>query len=289
MPIRVFTLVFIAVAVLLLSACRKFEGDQTVPAYLRIDSIGLQTTYFDFGSNTHNITDAWVYVNDQLIGVFELPATFPVLARGKNKLEIRPGIKLNGISATRVPYPFYKPHTINDFNFVEDSIISINPVVTYHEYVLMPWVEDFDQISIGLERTGRSDTGIFKTTEGALQSEFSSHSGKVQLTGNARKFELATTEKYSFPKGQPVFLEIDYKCEKPFGVGLIVEELGTITFAPLLFVNPTDVWNKIYINLGPNISIRNDNALFKVYFDGALGENDTEASYYFDNIKLVHR
>ncbi len=284
-----FLLLFLT-SLLILSGCRKFEGDQTIPAYLHIDSISVNADYFVYGSSTHKITDAWVYVNDQLIGAFELPATLPVLASGINKLEIRPGIKLNGISATRVPYPFYKPFIHEEFRFVEDSISRVNPVMTYYDNTVMPLVEDFDKASISFEKTNRSDTTMFKTTENALYSEYSANSGLVHLKDDVKGFELATADLYQLPRqGQPVFLEIDYKCDNPFGVGLFVDDFSTITVAQLVVVNSSEKWNKIYINLSPNISLYGSNARFKVFFEGRLNEDDTEARFYFDNIKLVHR
>jgi hypothetical protein len=59
--------------VLVLSSCQK-EDTVDIPTYLKIDNIVL-----DEGNTTSIITDAWVYVNDQLQGVYELPAKFPVL------------------------------------------------------------------------------------------------------------------------------------------------------------------------------------------------------------------
>ncbi len=288
-----FTLSFVIVALLVaFGSCRKFEGDQSIPAYLRIDSASLQTDYSQFGSNTHKITDSWVYVNDQLIGAFEHPATFPVLARGDNKLEIRPGIKLNGISATRVPYPFYRPFILTDFTFFEDSIVSVSPEFIYYDNTLIPWKEDFEDISISLEKTARSDTTIRKTAPhdpDAYSSEHSAYSGLIHLKGSVKTFQIATAESFALPGlGRPVFLEIDYKCDKPFGVGLIVEEFGTITFLPLVIVNTSEIWNKIYINLGPNISLYSSSARFKPYFEGNL-DSEEEARFFFDNIKLVHR
>ena len=46
--------------VLVLSSCQK-EDTVDIPTYLKIDNIAL-----DEGNTTSNITDAWVYVNDQL-------------------------------------------------------------------------------------------------------------------------------------------------------------------------------------------------------------------------------
>ena len=97
MPQSLRLLIYILTTLLALNltSCQKFEGDQTIPAYVRIDTVLFTADYVTQGSSTHKITDAWVYVDDQLIGVYELPSTFPVLASGKHKLEIRVGIKLN--------------------------------------------------------------------------------------------------------------------------------------------------------------------------------------------------
>ena len=81
------------VALLIISACQKEETPNTIPAYLKIDTITL-----DENNTTTNITDAWVYINDQLQGVYELPATFPVLKNDTQTLRIKAGIKLNGIA-----------------------------------------------------------------------------------------------------------------------------------------------------------------------------------------------
>ena len=285
----------VVVALLFLSifSCNKFEGDQTVPAYISIDTINLNTDYFSQGSNSHNITDAWVYVNDQLIGAFELPATIPILARGKQKLEIRPGIKLNGIGGTRVPYPFYQPYTVQDFNFIEDSIRKINPVTSYYNTVGYAWLEDFEGTSISLSKTAQSDTSIYKTTPinnpEAFLSEFSSYSGIVNLTPDKNSFKIASFNAFILPgNGSPVMLEVDYKCDRSFGVGMFASISGTVVDIPLIVVNKSDTWNKIYINLGPNISAYTSASDFKVYFESSVFD-DNEASYYFDNIKLIYR
>ena len=73
--------------VLVLSSCQK-EDKVDIPTYLKIDNIAL-----DEGNTTSNITDAWVYVNDQLQGVYELPAKFPVLEEEIQTVRIKAGIK----------------------------------------------------------------------------------------------------------------------------------------------------------------------------------------------------
>lgn len=89
-----------------------------MPSYLYIEKIGLNTQY-EQGTASHKITDAWVYVDETLIGAFELPATIPILTEGLKKITIRPGIKLNGISNTRAIYPYFTP-IVKDIALVRD-------------------------------------------------------------------------------------------------------------------------------------------------------------------------
>src|ERR1035437_8225163 len=114
-----------------ISSCSLFNPGNPIPAYIHIDKIGVKVNSDGSqGSRSNKISDAWVYIDEQLIGCFELPATFPVLYEGKHEIKIRPGIKVNGIAATRTPYPFYT---------IYDSIIHLqkgvrtylNPIVTY--------------------------------------------------------------------------------------------------------------------------------------------------------------
>ena len=83
-----FSLLCCTLLAVALASCQKFKGSQTVPAYIHIDSIAVEGDYYTYGANTANITDAWVYVDDQIIGTFELPATFPVLKKGKHKVSV---------------------------------------------------------------------------------------------------------------------------------------------------------------------------------------------------------
>lgn len=78
-----------------LISCKKTD---LVPSYIHIEKIDVSTVYELYGSDSHKITDAWVYVDGDLQGIYELPATFPILATGQHTIMVRPGIKLNGIA-----------------------------------------------------------------------------------------------------------------------------------------------------------------------------------------------
>jgi hypothetical protein len=281
--------------VLLNSGCYKFEGGQTVPAYLKIDTVFIDTYYPEEGTDSHKITDVWVYVNDGLVGAFELPAMFPVLAQGPNELEIRPGIKLNGISSTRVPYPFYEPIVLENFEFYPDSVQELTNLRTgYYSNVTFAWMEDFEKSSISLVESSSSDTTIEKTqpqnSPEAFLSENSQYSGLISLTSEKSLFAAASFDNWPRPQqGSPVLMEINYKTDNYFNTGLLVWDNGALTKVPLLFMNHSDEWNKIYINLGPNLSLYPQTSAFQVYFEAVLEGTNQTADIYLDNIKLIHR
>ena len=130
-----------------LASCNKIQGPQKVPSYIHIESIGVDslTDYFTYGANTSKIADAWVYVDDQLIGAYELPTTFPVLKKGPHKVAIYGGIKVDGRSDTRDRYPFYRPLVYNNLNLAEDSIVNLTPALSYYpigDGTNVAWMEE---------------------------------------------------------------------------------------------------------------------------------------------------
>ncbi len=278
-----------------LSGCYKFEGDQTVPAYLKIDSVYLETIYTVQGENSQEITDVWVYVDDQQLGVFELPAKFPVLAAGKHKLEIRPGIKLNGISSTRVPYPFYKPVLYESFDFYPDSVQDMgNLKTTYYDNLTFAWLEDFEAPGLSFKITDDSDTTINRTEPAgspeAWISEYSNYSGKITLTNQKNYFEAMSFSAYDLPKMEKaVMLELNFKTDNYMTVGLFINEPDRYVKMPLVILNYSSGWNKIYINLGPTVSDYPKAIDYKVYFSAQKREDKETTNIYLDNIKLIYR
>lgn len=295
--IKLFFYIFVLTTFvsILLSSCNKFKGNQEIPAYIHVDTFLLTTNYAFEGAASHKITDVWLYVDGSLNGCYELPATIPVLERGKHDITLIPGIKLNGISATRTINPFYKPFVKKGHEFVEKQIDTILPSVTYYskeESTIEFWIEDFERQVI-LEETASSDTTITRTERDDPgnwnDAQNNSHySGHVWIGDTLNYFCIASPEFHDLPnQGDNVFLEIDYKCTDVFEVGLFAKISGIETIQ-LIYVNPSPTWNKIYVNLGPNITDAQEAQYFKFYIAGSVDES-SEANYYFDNIKLVHR
>ena len=303
-----------AVFAMAFSSCRKFEGSQTIPAYIHIESIVVDslTDYFTYGAPTSKITDAWVYVDDDPVGCFELPATFPILKRGPHKVSIYGGIMSNGIAAARAPYPFYKPQIYETLNLVEDSIINLHPVLNYYPIgggVEKGWMEDFETANTLLPVAG-SDTSIIRINGvEAWHSTNSFYSGKIVLPPDSLDFTVATADEYSFHSGylQYCMLEMDYNCNDAFFVGVMYYKNYQLVTHPLLRIQPTDTvndmpqrWNKIYVNIGPIMNENVTASYFKIYFTSDLtvspeyGEPEyvqanKQRYYYFDNLKLFYR
>ncbi len=292
---HLFHLSALLAAIMCLSSCYKFEGDQTVPAYLHTDSIGLSTNYQENGTNSHAIKDVWVYVNDVLLGSYELPATLPALYQGRHTLTIKPGIKINGISSTRAPYPFYKPIIYEDFNFIPDSVINLGiPSTEYYSNLNFMWMEDFETPGLSLTETSASDTSIVRTQPSnnpeAFLSEYSRYSGVVHLTTDAKTYSASSLNSFPMPvQGSPTLLEINFKTDNYLNVGIIIQENSTYIKIPLVILNHSETWNKIYINIGPNLSLHPNATDFKIFFETSLENDKTSADIYLDNIKLINR
>jgi len=276
-----YSILFLIICIV---SCNKDNNE--VPCYISIDDIQVNEYANSAGTN---VTDAWVYINDNLQGVYELPARFPVLAQGKQKLRIRAGIKDNGIAATRVAYPFYSSFIIEDQDFSPEMEIMLEPVVSYIEntnFYSSYLIEDegFEGNGINLEPTLISDTTIIEITEGGNKY------GAGILTDSFMTFEIATEELDSLPQqGAPVYLELDYMSNTQFLVGLYVNfPQGAVLQKDLLWVTPKEEWNKIYINLTSSISESIGAESFKVFIGMKRDFDQNINSMYFDNFKVVY-
>lgn len=281
-----------------ISSCNNFKGNQEIPAYLHVDTFLFTTNYAVEGAASHKITDAAVYIDDDYQGYYELPATIPILERGKHKLTLYPGIKLNGNSSTRTINPFYVPYVIENYVFEEKVIDTVTPSTYYYPMnesdIHFKWMEDFER-QVSFETQPYSDTTITRTNRDAPENWAdaygnSHYSGYIWIGDTLNNFCIMTEPLRGLPnQGNSIFLELDYKCTELFKVGLFAK-ISSEEIIDLVYVNPTEKWNKIYVNLGPSITDASvDNPeYFRVFISGTVDES-SEAEYYFDNVKVVYR
>ncbi|MEI6851980.1 MAG: hypothetical protein WCL06_04020 [Bacteroidota bacterium] len=278
-----FPLLFL-LAIVFYSSCKK---NDLVPSYIHIDKITLNSTYEIDGTNSSKITDAWVYVDDDLIGIYELPATFPVLYTGSHKISVRAGVKLNGIAMSRGYYPFFETYNTT-IDLQKEEIDTISPVVTYFPGKIQ-WKEDFEDAGISIVRYVDSDTSIYKTTDPADAFE-GSFSGVANLDATRHYMLCVSDSTLEIPQNQsPVFLEMNYKTNTYLTVGMYGKlASGTTERIPTIVLNPTNEWKKIYINLTYTANYTVNTNGFKVFFEANKPDSLTSAKVLIDNIKLLY-
>ncbi|HPT01480.1 MAG TPA: hypothetical protein PLJ84_02710 [Bacteroidales bacterium] len=289
---HIFCTLFFVTSLTMMTSCDKTD-DEDIPSYISIDSISLNSQYQQ-GTSSHKITDAWVYVNNKLIGAFELPDTIPVLASGPSKVVIYPGVRMNGVASTRIPYPFYNFITYNPVNLVREKVYPLGKITaTYNSETVVAWNEDFESNNFSIDTTQNTDVKLIRTNDEdkvfKYPDETSHYSALAEFTGDSTVFESVSHSSFELPQdGTAVFLELNYKTNTPLTIG-VYGRTATYTEQQAVFVlNPNTAWNKIYINLTPTVTYLSACYDFRIYFKAMKSEDIDQAEILLDNIKLLH-
>ena len=290
------------VFLLLFCCCSKDYFNAQTPSYLCIESLDLETFNFE-GSDSQKITDAWVTMDGIFLGVFELPCTIPVLSQGFHDFTIFPGIKANGISATRSIYPFYEicdlylfngqTYASSSSNSVElflDSTVTVQARTKYADEVNFLFIEDFEDAGAVFEATSNSDTTMISNVVDSLVFE-GGVSGVIYLDDTNDFFELISSEFTPISSMyNQTMLEMNYRCDHSFKLGVAVRDVssGLINKYESIQLNPTEDWNKIYIHMTNQINLGNSSDEFGVFLGAVKNSSQETATFYFDNIKWLH-
>jgi hypothetical protein len=264
-----------------LSSCNIINPPEQIPAYLKIDSFQLQITNSSLqGSNSSNITDAWVFIDNNILGVYALPAELPVLEVGQHSIRLAAAIKENGYANIRNTYPFYAPYDI-DVELKSDNSINITPTIQYREDAIFLLMENFEGSGINLAKLS-GDVDIKKTQSTVFEGL---NSGEISFDATTASTEIASTQEFSLKlNNNQMFLELNYKCDMEFLVGLM--DTKSLKKNYILGVLPKKDWNKIYINLESAVSALSADK-YKLIFQAIKPENTNTASVFLDNIKVI--
>jgi len=263
---------------LVLISCQKQETGG-IPTYIKVESI-----YLGENDSTSAITDAWVYINGRLQGAYELPAKFPVLEQGITNIKVYAGIKNNGIAADRVIYPFYSADTINKVLTI-NSTTEIHPTVNIKENI----DGQFDDFDNGY--SFNADT-CFQVLSGGPFGKY----GSLSLS-DADSILFTEINYQDFPlsfdnvpqQGSPTYMELDYKNNTSFLVGMYINIPNSPTIEKaLLWINPKEDWNKIYIDLTQTVSEAIGAETFSIFIKMKRDINLDENKLDFDNIRIIH-
>jgi len=276
---------------LLFSGCVKNNPD---PAWLEINTFTLVNNPSGnvAGELTQNFTDAWVYVDSKLMGVFELPVKIPVLMEGVKKVQIFPTIRNNGISATKKIYPYTSAYEV-EVDLVKNATITLNPVTQYFSNVKFT-ILDFEDANLGFEDSPSSLANITASNDPSVIQSFNGNSfGRVTLTEAMNTWISATNLDENLPRnGAEVYLEMDYYTTNDFVTGVLGINSDGVAENPNVQINAQDEstvqWKKIYIELKTIVSGSTSADYFEHSFEAILGEGKTSTQINIDNIKVVY-
>jgi hypothetical protein len=276
---------------LLIFSCVKNNPD---PAWLEVSEwqlVANPTLGGTEGELTQNISDAWVYIDNEFIGVFEVPFKIPVLKDGTKTILIYPTVLNNGISATKKIYPFLEPFEVTA-DLVKNEITHLD-LVTQYKSNLQFSILDFEDANLGFDDSPSSTTNIIASNDPAIIQPFNGNSfGRVTLTQSNSNWISATNLDQDLPRGQEVYLEVDYHITEDLVTGVLAISPTDIVENPNVQFNEMDpsevVWKKIYVDLKTIVSGSPNADYFEHSFEAYLDEGKTSAVINIDNVKVVH-
>lgn len=285
------TLFFIPI--LLLLGCVKNNPDPSwleVTQWTLLSNTGLSGAE---GELTHNFSDAWVYIDDEVIGVFEVPFKIPILKSGPCTIKLYPTVRNNGIAATKKIYPFMEVYEINT-ELIQKQTITINPVTKYNSMSQFS-IEDFED-PLNLNIMVDQNTSAIKSTPTSnidLESFNGNFYGLIQLNQTDSSWIASTQNQLFINKGRDAYLEVDYYNTNSITTGLIyVKPDNTTQNNPNIRLQSQDPstirWKKIYIDLKELIGYAPNGSNFLQSFIATLDEGKSESEIRIDNIKVVY-
>lgn len=271
----VFTTLFIF-------SCDVINPEEPIPSYIEIPSFDISHDKTEIG-----IQDAWVYVNGNFVGVFELPAHFPVIASGDCELLIAPGIKVNGTNETRSEYPFYERYATSKTLIPSESII-INPVAGYRDWANIAFSENFEN-TINFSTLDTNNIGFSTDINHTIQG---SKCGYVEISDTAAFRVQSSSIEMPYIRGdRGMFLELNYQTESPILIGFKAyngETLLSNNIEYMIQLFEKDEWTKLYIDLyNPMLSYLSADS-FKIIFDNNGLSKNQGTAFYIDDIKIVY-
>lgn len=275
----------------LLGACNIINPTEVTPTYVHIDSFTFKRNPNLPSSLTmsHQINSVWVYFNNNPIGVFDLPVTLPVLASAEGKISVAPGVSVAGLNSFLVRYPFYTGDTIT-LKPDPGKVVNIQPKTSFYNAVrnypagglnFENLITGFDQVDGSVAITIASDTG--EVFEG-------DYSGLIQMNRpNDTLSESKWNTDFSVPLNADAYIELNYKCDVPFYIGLQANMSGSgVVFKRYLAgVNASDHWQKFYLAIKDFVAQYNaDN--YTLFIKSYLPDDKTTGKVLLDNIQVIY-
>lgn len=281
---------YLVLLFLIFNSCVKNNPN---PSWIEVNEWTLvknSSAIYDAGVLTHNFTDAWVFVDNKILGVFQVPFKIPVLKSGNVNIKIYPTIKNNGISATKKIYPFMEVFELDTF-LVQNQILKLNPITSYKNRTKF-WIEDFEDAAMKLENDQNHSVKLVPDSD-PLHLKYGNFYGHVNLTSSDSIWKASTLGQLVLPKlGKEVYLEVDYKNTNSLITGILAVSPSNTYSNTNVQMNKQSkenaVWKKIYIDLKEPVSFYSDAIYYSITFKALLDNGMSESDIYIDNIKVLY-
>ena len=281
---------FSIVIIFLAASCVKNNPD---PSWLEVNEWVLEVNPLasvPAGELTEAISDAWVYVDNDLIGVFEVPFRIPILKEGTMKVLLYPTVLNNGIAATKKIYPFLEPYEFTG-ELIQNQTLTLTPVTRYYSNTQFS-ILDFEDANLGFDHSPSSLATLTGSNDPLIIQPFNGNQfGRVYLDAATNVWLASTNLDETLPGGgAEVYLEIDYYATNNFTTGVLAIDGAEVTQNPNVQVNSSDTpeWKKIYIELKTIVSGSPLADFFEHSFQAVLEEGLTSSTINIDNVKVIH-
>ena len=277
--------IFYLFIVCLLFSCDIINPEEEIPSFIEIESITVNAIP-DSGTNIHNITEAWVFVDNVLIGAFIPGKPFPVLDAGTKEIMIQAGIHEDGISVSTKIYPYMESFVVTE-ELVPGEVLKINPVFQYRDNIDFFLIDDFENSTFfTIDRDGDEATTIAFESVCALEGQ----SAKIVLTQDNPVVNIATIVSFALPvlSFNDTYIELSFKSEVPVAFGLISNDgFGEVEQIYRNGLNANPSWTKVYLNAQENLTF-SPAETYQVGFGAELPVGQDQATIMIDNVKLLH-
>lgn len=271
---------------ILVTSCGK-DKKAEIASYLSIDKITVEDT--NGNPISSGDLDAWVYINDQFKGTFELPTRIPILEKGSQHVEIRAGVAENGVYDLKVVYPFYSIYS-EVVDFQKEQIHHISPVVNYSKSAKIntAWSGADFEGGINFTKSFKSDTIFVQTPNITGKPEYGNFVGSFFLTEENYVFEAYTDPIIDVPRNNPeIWMEMDYMGDEILAVG-VYRGMDFSDPFPLVYFKPQSAWKKVYIKLAAGILSFPNAPQYRFFIHSQKMNSLPVSMTSVDNVKLLH-
>jgi len=261
---------------------------EPVPTYVHIDSFQFKPNAFVYPQPltlSHHIVAVWAYYENNLIGEFDLPVTFPVLTDGSNtgKLELYPAVDIDGQNNTVDMYPFYQPDTSYAVATQPGKTFTYEPSTSYYSTVKPYYIANYGTFPLS-KLVNVIGVPISQIKTDSLS--FEGGAGQIYMN-NPGDSSVDSSTSFVVSTGA-AYIEFNYKCDVPFTVGVQSNLSTAISSTPyyLAGILPSSTWQKFYLNLTAFITTYPGSS-YNLYINTELPAGQATGKVLLQNVQLI--